>query len=588
MRRTTYVVSDRLAVRRIRDQIAQERQLGHRVLTLPGLAARLAGGFVGSVSAGQVRQALREPPLERLADLARIADLPGFGRAASATLNAVWNAGIDVSARAAAPDADVRWVELAALEDHVRAAAPAGALLPPELVAAAMQRAHLAPSLVGDVRLERVDEVAPLYRPLLARLAEVVPTSWRLPFGARAEWAAGTPIEIIQSEAAQPQLSVESCADPAHEALVALRWVRRLLVAGVPAEQIAVTAVDVRAYDDHMQNLAASSQLPIHFANGTAFVSTPAGQFCAAMADALLNGPDQQRIRRLWSCAGDAQDQQIGALPPEWCADIAPDASLGSVGHWSRALEKLREKAPRTGELMLRLVTDLSMGPGNAAAIGERWLTGKAQQAWRGALAEGPAEALPSSLQRLRLSDDEDPARSVIWAPAASLLAWPRAHVRLLGLSARSWPRRTSDEDPLLPERLLGSQTLRERTTARRDTDHFRALLSQTSTEAVLSRPRRGSDGRKQSISPLLRELPKETPTREQLPREGTDHALTEADRRASNMAELQQDPALRRAYGAFRAHYHDPSLTPHDGVVRAGHPVVRRALGRRHSATSL
>lgn len=588
MRRTTYVVSDRLAVRRVRDEIAQEHLLGHRVLTLAGLTARLAGGFVGSVSAGQVRRALRQPPMARLHDLARIADLPGFAQAASATLSAVWHAGIDVEARAAAPGADVRWSELAALQEHVRAAAPPGALLPPELVAAAMARLHMAPRLLGHVQLELLDEVPPLYRPLLASLADVVSTTWRLPARAQAEWATGTSIRFLETPAAQPELSVESCADPAHEVLVALRWVRRLLVDGVPAEQIAVAAINTGVYDDHMQNLAASSRLPIHFANGISFVSTPAGQFSAAMADALLNGPDQQRVRRLISCAYGAEDPQLGALPPEWCEDLAPDAALGSIGHWPRALGKLREKAPRTAELVLRLVTDLAAGPAHAATVAESWLTGKAQEAWRVALAEGPAEALPNSLQRMRLTDDADPASSVIWAPAASLLAWPRAHVRLLGLSARSWPRRSSDEDPLLPQRLLGSQTLQDRTTARRDTDRFFALVSQTANKVVLSRPRRGSDGRKQSISPLLRDLPADTPTFEHLPREGTEHALTEADRRASNLTELQQDPALRRARQAFRAHYHDASLTPHDGVVRAGHPVVRRALGRRHSATSL
>lgn len=585
MRRNTIVVSDRLAVRRVRDELAREHKLGTRVLTLSGIAARLAGGFGGVVPASHLKLALQEPP-DGLYGLADIAALPGFARAASATLRSVWNAGIDLAAVAARGEHE-RWDELKVLEDHVKTTAPSGTRLLPELVAQAAERAHLAPQLLGPLTFDRVDEVPPAYRPLLAAVAKLVPVQWRLASGSAPQWAAAAGIEVVTTEPTEPTLAFETCADPAHEALEALRWVREHLVAGVPAHQLAVAAVDVGTYDETMHTLAQSSKLPIHFAHGVALLGTAPGQFAAAMADALLNGATQARVRRICESAASAADEQLGALPPDWCAELAPDAALNSVGHWSRALEPLMARSRAIAQVVLRLVQDLSLGARNAVAVGEKWLSGTAQEAWRAALTEGPAVAVAGSLQRLRVSDDSDPATHVLWASAGTLLTWPRSHVRLLGLSARAWPRRSSDEDPLLPNHVLGPLALFERGTARRDSDHLRALISSTSVTVVLSRPRRGSDGRKQSPSPLLRHLPGSDQETERLPRAGTRHAISEADRRASRHEELAADEALLRAREAFRSYY-QPRLTQHDGLVRAGHPLVRRALDRRHSATSL
>lgn len=586
MRRSTFVVSDRLADRRVRDRIAREGRLGQRVLTLPGLAARLAGGFSALVPASEVRRALQEPPLQELSDLERIAVLPGFARAAAATLHAAWNADLDLAAEARASAADPRWAELAALETHVRAHLPRGAQLPRDLVAAARARAHLAEVLLGDVTLESVDEVPPLYRPLLLDVAEHVRVRWRPPAGARPTWV-GAAIDVEAAVEHQPALSFVSCADPAHEALEAMRWVRQLLVSGVPASDIAVAAVDVAAYDDRIRALVVASGLPVHAAQGLAALGTPGGQFAASFADALLLGPNQERVRRLVASAKAAADPVIGALPDDWSAELKPDAALGSVPQWRRALAALQGRSPRVAELLLRLVVDLSVGVGAAATLGERWLSGAALGMWRHALTEGPASALPTSLQRIRVSDGVDPATAVVWAPAATLLGWPRPHVRLLGLSGRSWPRRGSDEDPLLPSRVLGDKTLFERTPAKRDADHLSALLASTGAEAVLSRSRRGSDGRRQSPSPLLRGLLAGADEVERAPRQGAGHAVSEADRLASRRVELRSDPRMNRALRAYRSAL-DPALGAHDGRVRRRHPVIMRALGRRHSATSL
>ena len=586
MRRSTSVVSGRLATRRVRDQLAREGRLGASVLSLAGVAARLAGGFGRAVAASEVRRALQAPPLAELDDLKRVAGLPGFARAAAGTLQAAWDADLDLAARAATPGADARWAELVALERHVRAQLPAGTLLPRELVAAARARAHLAPRLLGDLTLERLDDVPPLYRELLLDIAEHVRVVWHRLDDAEPAWAPGAFDRVPAVERA-PARELVSCADPAHEALEALRWVRSLLASGVPASDIAVGAVDVASYDDVVHTQAAAAELPLHAAHGVAALTTPAGQFAAALADALLAGPDQARVRRVIATARAAGDEGLGALPEAWCADLDPDAALDGVPRWRRALEPLAESAPQLAEVVLRLVMDLSVGPAAANTVGERWLSGAAKQAWRHALTEGPAAALPASLQRLRLDDGVDPATAVVWGSAGALLGWPRAHVRLLGLSARSWPRRGSDEDPLLPRRVLGDEVLTERTLARRDTEHLLALLRSTTTTLVASRPRRGSDGRQQSPSPLWRTLLTGATEREVTPREGTQHALHEADRRASRRRELAADPAMQRARAAFQAAF-ALELGPHDGLVRPRHPAVTRALQRRHSATSL
>ncbi len=570
----------------MRDQLAREGRLGARVLTLAGVAGRLAGGFERAASASEMRRALQEGPLPKLGSLDAIAELPGFARAAAGTLQAAWNAGIDLAEQAAAPGAHERWAGLAALEEHVRAQLPAGVCLPRELVAAAHARVRLAPKLLGDVTLERVDEVPSLYRPLLLAIATFVPVTWHRLDDRVPAWA-GDAFVCVAAVAHAPSRELFSCADPAHEALEALRWVRRLLAEGVPASDIAVGAVDVASYDDAIRAVAAEARLPLHAAHGAPALATPAGQFAAALAEALLNGPDQENIRRVVASGRAAADPVLGALPEDWCAELNPDAALDSVPHWRRALESLQERAPHLAQLVLRLVMDLSVGQSAAPTVGDRWLTGAARDAWRHALTEGPAAALPSSLQRLRLTDGVDPASAAVWGSAAVLLGWPRRYVRLLGLSARSWPRRGSDEDPLLPARVLGDEVLTERTTPRRDTEHLLALLRSTVGTLVLSRPRRGGDGRQQSPSPLWHALLDGATETEVTPREGTRHAVHEADRRASRRLELAADPEMQRARRAFLAAF-EPALSANDGLVRPEHPAVMRALHRRHSATSL
>ena len=176
--RTTTVVPDRLAAHRVRLDAARTGAVGRHVITMPGLAARLAGGFLRVATTVEVEKALQPPPDLGSGGLAHIASLPGFPRAAARTLQSAWARGIDVAAQAAAPGSHPRWGELRTLEAAALAALPSGAVSPPELVAAALDRIAHAPALLGAVSLTRVADVERVYRPLIAALADVVPVVW--------------------------------------------------------------------------------------------------------------------------------------------------------------------------------------------------------------------------------------------------------------------------------------------------------------------------------------------------------------------------------------------------------------------------
>lgn len=547
----------------------------------------------------ELRATIRSMPVSELTSLGEIASLPGFARTAAASLRAAWNAGVDLKARALESSSEAarqRFLELARLEAHVRSSLEPGVLIPPDLVLNALERVGFAPRLLGAVTLESIGEIPPLYRELLRVLSELVELSW---VGAafeeggngQLEWAPRVRLQPRASSA--PRLLFVSCADPPHEALEALRWARALLTRGVKAEEIAIATTNVSVYDDQVHSLIRASGLPLHSAHGVPALSTPAGQHAAAFADALLAGPTQPRIRRLLACAAASGCKKLGEFSDSLPESVKPGALLDTPARWSSALSSLRETSPSLAQLLLSLVNDLSAGADNggvdrAVAAGERWLTGGALDLWRSALVGAPPAALPAVIASLRLHDGSDPATRILWGPAEYLVAWPRPYTRLLGLTSRSWPRRGTDDDPLIPVRFTGAP-LKERSVARRDAAHFRALIAGATKKVVLSRARRGADGRRQTPSPLLAELEGHEAFTELSahPLSGEVHALSEADRRSLSRAELSADARLRRCQASYLRAF-TPGFTPHDGKVRGDHPLILKALARPHSATSL
>ena len=585
--RTTIIVPDVLAARRRRALHAREPRLGARITTLPGLAARLAGGLLRGVTTPDLQRALRTLPTEDLGSLADISLLPGFARAAASTLRDVWLAAIDLASEAEAPDAHPRWRELRALEAHAVAQLPPDALPPGALVTAALARVRHAAATVGDVHLEHLRDVAPVYRPLLHALAPQVDISWAaLPHMGRPPWLPDA-VRWLTSESTSPEIVHVSCADPHHEVVEALRWARRLLTEGRTHDELALTAAATERHDDALHALLEESHLPVHAAHGLRAVATADGQKAAAFADLLVRGLDQTRVRRAIASGRNLAGSPLSTLPPDWAARVPLDAVLNDVTRWRRTIERTpADEWPGGSEaaaLLLDFVGTVADGPAAAAALGERWLSGTPLALWRRALDEGPPAAIDLTLANLRVDDGVDPSTAIVWAPATFVAASPRPHVRLLGLASRTWPRRAA-EDPLLPAHVLGSRRLREESRPQRDRADFAAVLAGAAGTVVLSRPRRGSDGRRLAASPLVRP---HALTAELRPRDPTTHAMSEADRRASRPGELANDPTIAAARSAWRD-WQRERLSAHDGLVRADHPAILRALGRVHSATSL
>src|SRR5690606_3030795 len=111
--------------------------------------------------------------------------------------------------------------------------------------------------------------------------------------------------------------SAEASADPKSEVIEALRWIRQLLATSkVQAEDIAIAATSTQDWDDHFLAYARSAGLPLHFSHGVPALSTPEGQACAALADILANGLNQERVWRLIRRL--PAHPFASQLPPDW------------------------------------------------------------------------------------------------------------------------------------------------------------------------------------------------------------------------------------------------------------------------------
>ena len=83
---------NRYAWRSYRTKAAFGSEQGLRLLTIEQLAARLAGGFLTPIDSDQLKSAVASAIGERLGELDAIKQLPGFQRAAAASLSKAWSA----------------------------------------------------------------------------------------------------------------------------------------------------------------------------------------------------------------------------------------------------------------------------------------------------------------------------------------------------------------------------------------------------------------------------------------------------------------------------------------------------------------
>ncbi len=582
MHRQTVVVHGRLAADQARLQAAWTGRHGLSVTTIAGLAARLAGAFLrvpdGDTVATIVGQVLRDAPPGGLGDLEPIRDLPGLQLALARTLGKAWRAGIDLADRR---DEHQRFATLAGIEEAVLERLPAGMLRPADLASKARDRRHHAPAVLGPVEIRAMTALEPIWQRLVTDIAGIVPVVWAAGPRDVPGWVAGTSIAVETAAAHVPAQETCSCATARHEVIEALRWARALLASGAAkAEDVAIAAASPGAFDDIVEASAADASLPLHFAHGRRALTTRDGQAAAALADVIVRGISQDRVRRLIALVRGTR--ALGALPENWRAALPDGAPLNTPERWSRALSQAGDLGIAVERVLLPIIQLLDRGPDAAEQAGEMLLTGVARTIWRRALDREAPGALERSLSDLRLPDPNDPACSLVWGPASELAAAPRPFVRLIGLNAQSWPR-GAGEDPLLPRHVMPSEDFDVLPLAEADRRDFRTIATTTQRQLVLSFARRDATGRLLGRSPLLSDGPVTYLQRARIP----DHAMSEADRLMARPAEFAQTARARSAMEGWQD-WLSERITPHDGLVRSGHPLLLRLLDRTHSATSL
>lgn len=563
----TVVVDGPLALRMARLKAARAGAVGHQIMSLRQLAARLAGGFVRPAQREELEPALAEALAEGgFAELTPLLSLPGTVRALARTFERLWSAGVDLGSVRSTP----RVSDLALIERRVGACLGPGVLTPPDLAAAAIARVRLAADLLGPVAFQHIVWIAPVWRRLVAALGDVTSV---------------TGLTRDEPGGALAATTAWICADPHAEVVEALRWARELIATGrASPEQIAIAAAAPGPWDESMQTLVASAELPVHFSHGTPILSTVDGQACAALAELLGQGLSQERVRR-WLAHSARRCAGLAALPENPLAGVQGQVHLNDLTHWQRALdlaEAQRTDGARPAQSLLPALKLVSRGWVAAEEAGQRFLPISAARVWSAAMRAGPAEALAFSLAALRTADAADPGNSIVWCPAAHLAGAPRRFVRLIGLTAGGRPRGLSS-DPLLPDHILSLDDDQAPTRAQADRRSF-AVIARYAETLSLSHSRRNARGGLQTRSPLLPTgLVPVRLARQRIPA----HAFSAADRLAARPEEAQENPRIARATGCWQAR-RSAEAGAHDGLIQGDHPAVVRALERAQSATSL
>src|SRR4029077_19396275 len=151
--RDTVITHSRLAWRHERAQAAVASHHGLQALPIEGLAARLAGGFLQPIDPDALKAAVAKTLSADLGDLDRIKELPGFPRAAAATLSKAWTAGLNLAelAATAGPEAASRLAAVARLDAEGVRHFPPSMSRPADLVSVALQRTSYARTLFGRI-----------------------------------------------------------------------------------------------------------------------------------------------------------------------------------------------------------------------------------------------------------------------------------------------------------------------------------------------------------------------------------------------------------------------------------------------------
>jgi hypothetical protein len=577
----TAIVEGPLAFQMRRIAAAQANDCGLLILNLPQVAARLAGGFSIPASAEQLEPAIRDAlDLGGFSELEQVRQLPGMTRAVLRTLRKVWDADFDLSVAGRAGHR--RIADVALVEDRLKSRLPLAMMMPRDLRDAALKRVQYAPRIIGPVCIERLSFIPAVWRPLIEALCEVVPVEWIAPMEADTTWFPGRILPVDLSLAKTP--AIVSCADVRHEVVESLRWARHLITSGTAKpHEIAIASASTAAWDDHFLSSAGRTGFRLHFSHGVSALATRDGQRCAALADILMHGLSQQRVRRFFALSK-GQGLALDELPDRWLDAIPRGAALSSLTDWKRSFETADSRGPGrvSVDATLLLLTVLAKGSIASDEASALFLRSRSLQIWRAATRSAPTDAIELSLRSVRLASETDAADSVVWCLARDLAAAPRPHVRLLGLTNRGWPRRSGD-DAILPDHVLRADNFDTDPVSRADRRHFAVILGAATGSAVLSRSRRGAQGNRVGRSPLLQDRVEVVLSRERVP----EHGFSQADRLLARPEDAAAVKQINSAGGCWRD-WHVERLTDHDGRFEASHPAIKRSIERIQSATSL
>src|SRR5712691_7402007 len=140
---------------------------------------------------------------------------------------------------------------------------------------------------------------------------------------------------------------------------------RKLLSAGrAHPSEIAITAASTQTWDGHFLALVKNTGLRMHVSHGIPALSTREGQRCAALADVLLRGLSEARVRRLVSlCAGEGT--VLDQLPSGWVSALPRGATLLALSDWQRTCERMvwQGEPFQGGAILVPFLTVLAKGP---------------------------------------------------------------------------------------------------------------------------------------------------------------------------------------------------------------------------------
>ena len=124
----------------------------------------------------------------------------------------------------------------------------------------------------------------------------------------------------------------------------------------------------------------------MHLVHGAKAVASRDGQLAAALAEVLVKGVSQEKVRRLFGMLP-RHTPALRDLPPIWTRILPSDAPLTTVERWQQVFARTPTGDWPNGTdgsaTVLDIVGLLAKGPAIAAEAGETLLSGIARALWR-------------------------------------------------------------------------------------------------------------------------------------------------------------------------------------------------------------